>query len=245
MTKAIVTLVIVLALSLGAVMAVMADKPEENTNGKPEKDSKGNGIDLTGAHYNLNIIGKKSDWSGGGSYNNPDRHTMFVPENTSTFSYTTPDNVTHNGSVGIEFRRGNDFAVLDGTAYDDGWCQFQVARGTYRVYITCKAKPGYTSDIGAWVYAENTTGSWFHMDVGQIEVKGRKFVECTDLFYVTPTEDVFGILNGPMWVFDYLEYVSEYDFSLDPNYDDIVDAMYFWDLQNNGNKLIKLRFYEV
>ena len=56
---------------------------------------------------------------------------------------------------------------------------------------------------------------------------------------------LFGILSSDMWVFDYLDYVTEYDFSLDENYEDIVDAMYLWDLQNNGNKLIKLRFYEV
>ena len=245
MRKATMTLIVVLTLSLGTMMTAIAIKPEGNTKGNEKESSTGNGIDLTGEHYNLNIIGKKSDWSGGGSYDNPDRHTMFIPENTSTFSYTTPDEVMHNGSVGIEFTRGNEFAVIDGNAFDDGWCQFQVGKGTYSVFVTCKAKPGYTSDIGGWVYAENETGRWFHMNIGEIEVKSRKYVECTDIFYISMEEDVFGILNGSMWVFDYLDYVMNYDFSLDDNYDDIVDAMYFWDLQNNGNKLIKLRFYEV
>jgi hypothetical protein len=41
------------------------------------------GTDFNGAHYNLNIVGKKADWSGGGSYDNWDRHTMFVPGNTT------------------------------------------------------------------------------------------------------------------------------------------------------------------
>ena len=41
------------------------------------------GTDFNGPHYNLNIIGKKLTWSGGGSYNNPDRHTIFVPEDTT------------------------------------------------------------------------------------------------------------------------------------------------------------------
>ena len=237
MLKAIVALSMVMVLGIGAVIVVEADKPEEKGSG--------NGIDLTGEHYNLNIIGKKSDWNGGGTYDNPDRHTMFVPEDTSTFSYVTPDDVTHTGSIGIEFTRGDDFAVKDGNAFDDGWCQFEVGKGTYRVFITCKAKPGYTSDIGSWVYAKDSTGSWYYMDVGEIEVKGRKFTDCTDLFYVSTEEDLFGILSSDMWVFDYLDYVTEYDFSLDENYEDIVDAMYLWDLQNNGNKLIKLRFYEV
>ena len=30
--------------------------------------------------YVLNLIGKKDGWSGGGSYDNPDRHTMFLPQ---------------------------------------------------------------------------------------------------------------------------------------------------------------------
>lgn len=231
---------------LAAMIAAVSADP-------PEGKGKGNGIDLTGEHYNLNIIGKKSDWNGGGSYDNPDRHTMFVPEDTKAkdengdyiFSYTTPDDVVHEGAIGIGFTRGDDFAVKDGNAFDDGWCHFQVGGKTYKVFICCKAKPGYTSDIGAWVYAEDDTGNWYYMDVGEIQVKGRKFIECTDLFYVSTEEDDFGILTEDMWVFDYLDYVSEYDFSEDPNYSDIVDAMYFWDLQNNGNKLIKLRFYPV
>jgi len=31
----------------------------------------------------LNLLGKKDGWSGGGSYDNPDRHTMFVPDTTT------------------------------------------------------------------------------------------------------------------------------------------------------------------
>jgi len=45
-----------------------------------------------GAHYNLNIIGKKSDWNAQGSFSNPDRHTMFVPEDIEDYNTNHPDN---------------------------------------------------------------------------------------------------------------------------------------------------------
>jgi len=228
--KALALLVAVLMISTGLI-AVNADKPTE----------KGNGIDLTGFHYNLNIIGKKSTWSGGGDYNNPDRHTMFVPANTTDFQYEAPDGTMINGSVAISFTQGPEFAVMDGNAFDDGWCHFELAPGTYRVFIVCKAKPGYDSDITGWIYAEDEYGTWYAYEVGDIQVtKSKKWRECTDLFYVSQSEDIFGIISTDTWVFDYLEFLINYDFGDDP---DIEDAMYFWDLMNNGNKLIKLRFY--
>lgn len=70
------------------------------------------------ACYNLNIVGKKADWSSGGNYNNWDRHIMFVPEDTTGLTFvvgratfadtgyyvtqcyaTNNGNVTWNGSV--------------------------------------------------------------------------------------------------------------------------------------------------
>ena len=52
--------------------------------------------------YVLNLVGKKDGWSGGGSYDNPERHTMFLPQ-------TTAENVTVWMSQGTE----SDFSVLD------------------------------------------------------------------------------------------------------------------------------------
>ena len=66
--------------------------------------------------YVLNLVGKKNSWSGGGSYDNPDRHTMFLPQ-------TTTENVT------VWMSQGTDFAVLDGNAFDDGNLSFQLGAG--------------------------------------------------------------------------------------------------------------------
>ena len=43
-----------------------------------------------------------------------------------------------------------------------------------------------------------------------------------------------------MWVFEYLSFLTGYDFGDGP---DITDAAYFWQYDNHGNKLVKVRFY--
>ena len=55
-------------------------------------------------------------------------------------------------------------------------------------------------------------------------------------------QDYFGVIGTSMWIFDYLEFIENYDFGDDP---DITEAAYFWDFDNHGNKLIKVRFYPI
>ena len=205
----------------------------------------------SGAHYNLNIIGKKSDWNGGGSYDNESRHTMFVPENTDEFKLNgtqcyapapLPDGAEDPVGPGITIwmtscdnkidRDGCDFAVLDGNAFDDCKCEFQLAPGKYEVWIVAKAKPAkkdepeYYTDITGWVYAKDEFGGTYYFDVGFVKVtKSKKWKDATDLFYVSPGEDYFGIISEDMWVFEYLSFLTVYDFGEDP---DITDAAYCW-----------------
>jgi hypothetical protein len=209
----------------------------------------------SGAHYNLNIIGKKSDWNGGGSYDNPDRHTMFVPEDTTGWFIPTPGdddttNVPDLPGIKIEMTQGDEFAVLDGNAFDDGECAFQLAPGKYEVWITAKAKPpkpgeDYYTNIGGWVFASDDEGDNYYYNIGSVMVKKNLgWLDATDIFYVSCTEDWFELVecNGDgMWVFDYLNFLTGYDFGDDP---DITDAAYFWQYDNHGNKLVKVRFYE-
>ena len=219
-----------------------------------------------GEHYNLNIIGKKSDWSGGGSYDNPKRHTMFVPEDIVDYNinhsdnpcYTpdgtpswAPEDADYDDPRGEEFpgitiwmtscdnkinNDGCDFAVLDGNAFDDCKLEFQLAPGRYYVYIVAKAKPGedrYT-DITGWVrYYDVEDGiEYLICDLGTLNVK-KKFgwQDATDLFYFTTDE------FGTQWVFDFVKLLeAEEDYS---------NAAYFWQYDNHGNKLVKVRFYKV
>ena len=206
----------------------------------------------SGAHYNLNIIGKKSDWSGGGSYDNPDRHTMFVPQDTTGWLIPTPGdddttNVPDLPGIKISMTQGAEFAVLDGNAFDDGECAFQLAPGKYEVWITVKAKPPkpgeeYYTNIDGWVFASDEYGDNYFFNIGSVTVKKKLgWIDATHIFYVSPVEDHFGIIGEDMWVFEYLSYLTEYDFGDDP---DITDAAYFWQYDNHGNKLVKVRFYK-
>ena len=227
----IVALVVLGLIVSGCFLSVVPPTEKDEitslTKAKP-------GTDFRGPHYNLNLIGKKANWSGGGSYNNPDRHTIFVPENTE--GYTTP-----NGEPGITIwmTQGDEFAVLDGNAFD-GEAAFQLGPGKYKVYIVAKAKPGGYTDITGWVYAEDEYGAFYYFDIGSVHVtKSKKWKDATHIFYVSTDEDIFGIITGDTWVFEYMTQLEAT--LLDPS---IVDTAYFWQYDNHGNKLVKVRFYK-
>ena len=228
-------LVFVAAISMLAI-PVLAIKP---------------GTDFSGSHFNLNIIGKKEDWGGqGGSYDNPDRHTIFVPLDTSDYDVDTKKGTLVGSGIKILMTQSDssdpddDFAVIDGNAFD-GEAAFQLKSGRYRVYIVAKAKnpksvgEAYT-DITGWVWYENTTEYFF--DIGTVSVKkSNGWQDATDLFYVSSSEsegqlvEVSGGGLG-MWVFEYLTALEEAE---------ATDTEYFWQYDNNGNKLVQVRFYEV
>ena len=234
---AIVVLGLIVSGCLPVVPPTEKDEISNLTKAKP-------GTDFRGPHYNLNLIGKKTDWSGGGSYDNPDRHTMFVPEYTEDFNFEV-GGVTFYDSIKISMTQGSEFAVLDGNAFDDGECAFQLAPGEYNVYIVAKAKPNGYTDITGWVYAEDETGtfSWF-LDIGSVHVtKSKKWKDATHIFYVSDSEDPFGLVGAEdMWVFYYMSAVEAYlddPLTLEEPYTE-----YFWEYDNHGNKLVKVRFYE-
>jgi len=171
------------------------------------------GIDFSGGHFNLNLIGKKSGWSGGGSYDNPDRHTIFVPQTTG------------DSGIKIWMTQGSDFAVLDGDAVSDGEASFQLGPGHYNVYVAALAKPGGDSTINGWVY-DKTTNTYYLL-VGTLNVGGHsgkpQWKDATSLFYYEGT-----------WILDYLAYLSL-------TYGD--QYAYLWQYINNGDKLVQVRFY--
>ena len=217
----------------------------------------------SGAHFNLNIIGKKSDWSGGGSYNNPDRHTMFVPENTDEFILIDsqcyapaplPEGEEVPVGPGITIwmtqcgEECDDFAVLDGNAFDDCKCEFRLAPGRYDVYIVAKAKPpkpgeDYYTDITGWVmgYDPIDEQDYFYFSIGTVNVKKKEgWQDATHIFEVSAIEDPFAgewiSITYPVWVFDYLSMLESEQ--------GMEDTAYFWQYDNHGNKLVKVRFYK-
>ena len=217
------------------------------------------GIDVNGPHFNLNLIGKAKDMPG--DYNNPDRHTMFVPLSTDgmTFPINTPNNLTQTTMDGIKITitqpaDTEDFAVIDGNA-TDGYGELQMGPGKYWCYIAVKAKDpkaAGTVRIDGWVEAYDNLGQlWYYINVGYVSVsKNKEWTNATDLFFVNTTEDTFDFLTGSetgwvpgygMWVFDYM---AGLDAWVTDDYD-LSDLAYFWQVQNDGAKLIQVRFYPM
>jgi hypothetical protein len=176
--------------------------------------------------YVLNLVGKKDSWSGGGTYDNPDRHTMFLPQ-------TTAENVT------VWMSQGSEFAVLDGNAFDDGNLSFQLGSGKYAVFIVALGKPGDGANIEGWIY--NATDNTYLMLVGAVNVQGHsktpRWTNATNLFWVSANEDPFLGVTQDTWVFDYMN-------SLSTTYIG-TDYLYLWQLDNNNNKLLQVRFYQI
>ncbi len=230
-----VTLVLTLALGSGLALA----KPNGNGNGA-------NVIDVNGPHYNLNLIGKKADWNNKSGFDNPSRHTIFIPEDTTGFGYTAPDGTSISDSIKLEIgldKNAEDIYVTDGTAFDGDGIGIMMPDKKYYVFIASRGKPGGNTDIDAMVYYDSILGEWLYC-IGEVSVtRGWKTAE--DLFWVTEAEHDagFGYASdmpySPMWIFDYLEWLATLN-DADPE-----TMEYYWDILNNGNKLIKLRFYPM
>ena len=254
---AIVVLGLIISGCLPVVPPAEKDETAILTKGKPADKPP------SGAHYNLNIIGKKSDWNAQGNFDNPDRHTMFVPEDMVDYNLTAdtpcytpmgtptwaPSDADYNDprddfpGITIWMTQDDEFAVLDGNAFDDCKLEFQLAPGRYEVWIVAKAKPPkpgtleedeYYTDITGWVRyydIEDTKIEYVMCKLGTLNVKKKLgWQDATDLFYFD-TE-----YGDDMWVFTYLGLLEE-----DLRYE---EAAYFWQYDNHGNKLVKVRFYE-
>lgn len=140
---------------------------------------------------------------------------MFVPQDTTAFA-------TVNGQPGITIwvTQGSDFAVIDSNALDgDG--SFQLGPGTYHVYVVALAKPGGNANISGWIYDNATTA--YYLLVGTVNVGGHsgqpKWKDATGLFYYSG-----------QWIFSYLATLP-------------TGSAYFWQYDNQGDKLVQVRFY--
>jgi hypothetical protein len=176
--------------------------------------------------YVLNLVGKKDDWSGGGTYDNPSRHTVFVPQIAQDLQ--------------IWMTQGEEFAVLDGSAFDDDSdCNLQLGAGKYAVFIVALGKPGNGADVEGWIY--NATDNTYLLLVGTVSVHGHsktpRWENATDLFFINDSEDPYDLVTDETWIFDYINLLEDY--APDGEY------LYLWTLDNNNNKLLQLRFFQL
>ncbi len=189
------------------------------------------GADFNGPHFNLNVIGVPHDKLNG-SFDNSNRHTIFIPLYTDWYAdpcLTTGPNSNRGDVVGVvsalpekgvRLRIGpspdGGFEVTDGNATDDKYAELLMPASPngYDVYISGKGKPGGCLDIDAYAVADTTMYFIGHVDVD------RKTGQPT-------WQNVKWLLYG----------AGGAPYFADP-YD-----LYFWQLYNNGLRLMQVRFY--
>jgi hypothetical protein len=209
------------------------------------------GKGLSGAHWNLNIIGVSKDKSIP-KMTDSNRHVIFVPLQSGS---------DVSRQVKIYYVRGDDFRVLDGNATDDNEATIQVPYElcadldtgceellSFDVYAVGLGKPNSTAIVQAeCTYSIDTvppdTTCTDTLLTGSFEVARTnagsnkpKQVNITDVFRATGCLDVNGtdtcdsgdLQFSNIWVFNIPQLVE-----------------YFWDYDNNGLKLMQVRFYET
>lgn len=230
------------------------------------KAAKVKAIDLNGPHFELNLLGKKEGWNEN-EFDNPDRHTIFIPLNTAGWNIelNEPNTLgeTTLPGIRIDMAKGEEFAVIDGTVFDGDKAEFQLGPGKYQVYVAMRGKKNVDpATIASWLEALETTTVdgvlteelWYYQKLGDVTVS-RKWTNITDMFTINVTEagslPFDALLGEEQWIFDYMDWLGVQVISVtDPVTGEVTqitysDLAYFWQLQNNGSQLIKVRFYPV
>lgn len=214
---------------------------------------------ILGRHYYLlNILGKKDGFGSHQAFDNPDRLTIFVPEDTTGYN-TDVDvgNLSLTDSIIINMMSGPEFAVIDGNGMD-GDAALQLEGGKYYVFVTALGKPGKNSeprsaDVTGWYNDDEGDLCYLLGSVSISRSKGKPVtVNATDLFYIAWNQiasitgltdsdiedylDIYGdyAIGDDVWIFDFLTMLQD-------AYDDT--DYYFWQLHNSGLKHIQVRFY--
>lgn len=183
--------------------------------------------------YLLNILGKKSDFSGQPAYD-PSRRTMFVPENVTEW-----EALSGYPKATVWVNQATEFAVTDPDMFDDGHSNLTIGAGKYEVYFVALGKPGITAKLEGWIY--NATSNEYLMKIGEVSVTHNKrpnWQSGHDMFYVSVEEAAsIGVtIAQEMWVFDFLNLLStQYPGTA---------YLYLWNLIG-GAKHIQIRFYQI
>lgn len=193
----------------------------------------GSDIPDNGPHYNLNIIGvphnKTADMT------NSDRHTIFVPLGANGDIRSCQILVVRNAA------NPDQFEVLDGNA-TDGQATIAVpfvdyGMLSYNVYATALGKPGGLANVAATVtFADGTYGNLL---MGSFELKRSKG---------NPKPlDISDIFRASGWIDT--DASGTFDPTIDTSFDNVwvfnVPTLlsYLWDYDNQGLKLMQVRFY--
>ena len=196
------------------------------------------GQGLSGPHYNLNIIGVPKDKTVP-TMTDSDRHTIFVP-------------LQSGGDVGrtvkIFYVAGDHFEVIDGNATDDNEATIMVPSDPlgdlcYDVYAVGLGKPNRNAVVQAECIIEDLIGSCSdallldNFTVDRPKKKPPQRINISDIFRASGCIDLGGVAGvcdkgdlqfSGVWIFNIPQLLE-----------------YFWDYDNNGLKLMQLRFYQT
>jgi hypothetical protein len=214
-TRKILACLILVSL-IATMTATALAKPVDNGNGAP-----------SGAHFNLNLIGMSKEKVGEMDSNNG--HRIFVKQQGKTRillqegNFAVIDADGTDGTATFQLPAPGDVVAADGTTYVP-------ENAEYRIYIRALGKPDGTADMWSG-FIDEYGNEWLSLEVIELSRgKGKSsFEDVTKeltTIYVDITDD--GIDNP-------LRY-KLFDNEL---------WEYFWDYDNNGLKIVQLRFYPV
>ena len=219
---------------LAVLSAALASSPGLAQNG--------NGITTVGPHYNLNIIGvtngKNAPLTGS------DRHTIFVPLNTAA-----NDPVP---GADIWLTQG-PFTVCDGNAFDAAFdcngtqiakqgavfqlpCNTNITTAAGTTLVPCTT--GATASYNVWARVVGTPGGSSTLTTCATEpitgvlvcsTKKAVFVRMKPNKFTNVTDALTSLVDA-----NTLQTVALFQGGF---------LNFFWDYDNNGNKLLQLRFY--
>ncbi|UCF20260.1 MAG: hypothetical protein JSU87_02305 [Gemmatimonadota bacterium] len=211
----------VLAALILPFAALMVLGCSEGTGPDPQAGSlaTGNGAP-NGAHYNLNIIGVPRDKTADMTGNNG--HRIFVKL---------------QGNTKIYLAEGETYQVLDANGTDGDGARFQLPNPDpdgdgvteYSVYARALGRPGGSSTTTTCA-TDPTTGDVYCSSESMVMVRSRGRSSFTnvsrELLYIYVDLDGDGQAE---------------------RYGLLDDALqdYYWNYDNNGLKLVQLRFYEI
>lgn len=194
-------------------------------------------IKLSGTHFNLNLLGKNT--CPGDDLVGTNRHTIMVLLNF--YDDPEPDPILGNQDVlyanldkrnKIFLAPGEDFQVVDGNACDRDGAKFTLPSNiatNWDIYVRELGKPGGTGEITTCAVDPATQEVVCSVSSVELERKAARPI------WKKVTEDLTTI--------DY--YILDGDTLIDASVNLFDEAFenYFWDYDNNGLRLVQLRFY--
>ena len=185
-------------------------------------------IPTNGAHYNLNIIGV------------PKEKTAAMDDNSGHRIF-----VKLEGNTKIMLAEGETFRVLDANGTDGDGATFQLPNPDpdnngiteYSVYARALGKPGGKADL--------TTGATDPGPDGVFGTDDDEVVYSMVVLHVERTKGHQKFVNvSKQLLYIYVDLDGD---GVSERYNLFNDALqdYFWSYDNNGLKLLQLRFYEI